>query len=69
VPKSARWTIYVAIMIGVIGFGYYTTLNKPAPDHQRPAEAPASSSEQHGEADEIVEDTDDGGANGAYQPD
>jgi hypothetical protein len=25
VSKSARWTIYIAIMIALVGFGYYHT--------------------------------------------
>ncbi len=57
-PKSARWTIYVAIMIGVIGFGYYITMTRPAPDHIAVPGAPASSNvQEEADAGEGVEDT------------
>ncbi|MFP4600350.1 MAG: hypothetical protein ACOC9J_01590 [Persicimonas sp.] len=67
-PKSARWTIYVAVMIGVIGFGYYITVTKPAPDQSAAPGAAASSNVQEAGADAGVDGTSDSDHRGAPRP-
>lgn len=61
-PKSARWTIYVAIFIGVIAFGYYITITKPPPKQSATSQAPAAPEPHEDDADEGLEDTASGQA-------
>ncbi len=40
--KEVRWTIYVFIIVAVMGFGYWVTFTQ-SPDSYTPREAPDSS--------------------------
>ena len=59
VSKGTRWTIYIIITVGLIGFGWYLSLHKP-PHTYTPKDAPYTDSTPDSASDATAGDDEDG---------